>query len=84
MSKAIELKIWSNYFDAINNGIKTFEIRKNDRDFEVGDTLILREWIPGCEKYTGRRVAVKITYILPGGQWGVDNDYCVMAIEKNK
>ena len=39
-----ELKIWPQYFDAIASGIKTFEVRKDDRGFAVGDTLVLKEW----------------------------------------
>ena len=48
-----ELKIQSEYFVAVNNKTKTFEIRKNDRDFKVGDKILLRE-IDSCGKYTGR------------------------------
>ena len=43
------LKIYSEYYDAVRNGIKTFEIRKNDRDYKVGDTLRLREYDPDLE-----------------------------------
>lgn len=39
-----KLKIDSKYFDAVRKGFKTFEIRKNDRNFEVGDKLILQEY----------------------------------------
>lgn len=35
------LKLNDRYFDAVANGTKTFEIRKDDRDFKVGDTLVL-------------------------------------------
>lgn len=34
-----ELKIKQEYWDAIRSGIKPFEIRKNDRDFQVGDIV---------------------------------------------
>lgn len=36
-----ELKILPEYFEAVTSGRKQFEIRKNDRDFKVGDQLIL-------------------------------------------
>lgn len=48
-------------FDAITSGKKKFEIRKQDRDFTVGDLLILREGQQGAG--TGDRYYVRITYI---------------------
>jgi len=39
-----ELKLEQTYFSRVASGQKTFEIRKNDRDFQVGDILILREF----------------------------------------
>jgi len=41
-----ELKCRPEYFARIETGQKTFEIRKNDRDFQVGDILILKEFDP--------------------------------------
>lgn len=41
-----ELKCWPEYFARIGTGQKTFEIRRNDRDFQVGDILILKEYDP--------------------------------------
>lgn len=42
-----ELKIRSEFFLRVATNQKTFEIRKNDRDFQVGDILILKEWRDG-------------------------------------
>ena len=48
-----DLKIWPEHFDAVVSGRKRFEVRVNDRGYEVGDTLHLREWEPDEERYTG-------------------------------
>lgn len=63
------LKIREEYFCAVNNGNKTFEVRKYDRDFRVGDCLALNE-IDNNGEYTGRHLVVRITYIL------ADKEYC--------
>ena len=65
-----ELKIWPEFYMPVVEGKKTFEIRKNDRDFKVGDELYLREWIPeGVEwappGYTGWDATARILYVLP-------------------
>ena len=56
------LKTLPEYFEAVRKGDKTFELRENDRDFRVGDYLALNEW--DGEKYTGRALLAKITYML--------------------
>lgn len=61
MSKIHELKIAPEYMAALLTGVKNFEIRKNDRDFQVGDRLWLREWDNG--KYTRREITAYVTYI---------------------
>lgn len=79
MSKIHELKILPQYFNVVRSGEKTFELRKDDRGFKVGDTLILKEFEPGVRdysgqvpiikesRYTGRSIKKKITYIFKGG-----------------
>ena len=39
-----DLKIWPQYYCHVKNGNKTFEVRKNDRGFQPGDTVVLREY----------------------------------------
>lgn len=58
-----ELKSWPIYFRDVAAGIKTFEIRINDRGFVVGDVLRLREWDPDTKFYTGREVRRRVAAI---------------------
>lgn len=85
-----ELKIWPKYFDVVRRGDKPFEVRKNDRSFAVGDTLVLQEFEPGTTtlgkmpgttgRYTGRRTEKVVVYVMPGGQWGIQDGYVVLGI----
>jgi hypothetical protein len=79
-----ELKLNSEYFPLVREGIKTFEIRKNDRDFRVGDILRLREWINSNENGdydSGGFIDAEVLYITNFMQ--VD-DYVVMAIKVHR
>lgn len=69
MMKTIHtLKMVLPYFQSAWDGIKPFEIRKNDRNFKVGDTIILREYLEDSDSYTGRRIKGEIVYITDYGQ----------------
>lgn len=73
------LKTLPEYFEAVRKGDKTFEIRKDDRDFRVGDYLALNEW--DGEKYTGRSQLVKVRYILdPNEVMTCAAGYVIMSI----
>lgn len=75
-----ELKAWPEYFRAVYRGDKSFEIRKEgDRHFDVGDTLLLREWEPMTTWYTGAACRVLVTYVLRGGPW-LPEGYVAMGI----
>lgn len=75
-----ELKCWPEFFAAIVDGRKTFEYRRNDRGFAVGDTLRLMEFEDGGG-YTGREVCRRVTYMLEGiaVPW-LPPGCCVMSI----
>ena len=77
-----ELKTWPPYLDAVLTGKKTFEIRKADRPYAVGDVLRLREWSPVSESYSGRDCFVSVTFILPGGAFGLQDGYVCMSISR--
>jgi hypothetical protein len=75
-----ELKTWSEYYEEVFMCHKTFELRKNDRDFKKGDKLILNEWDNEKQEYTGRSLARNILYILEGGKFGLEDGYVIMSI----
>jgi len=76
-----ELKTWKQYYRDVFRGVKNFEVRKDDRDYKVGDTLLLREYDQVREELTGNKLTRKITYKLVGGQWGIEKGFCVLGIE---
>jgi hypothetical protein len=72
------LKTWPQYFSKVLIDEKTFEVRLDDRDFKTGDTLVLQEWCPGTEQFTGRECQRIVTYITNYGQL---KGHVVMAIK---
>lgn len=58
-----DLECWLPYFYDVQRGVKNFEIRRNDRDYQVGDVLRLREWMQDGHYYTGRKIEVLVKYI---------------------
>lgn len=82
-----ELKLSIHFCDAVYNGRKSFEIRRNDRGFQTGDHIKFTPIRPGATKpedmYPDHPIKVQeytITYILNG--WGLQTDYVVLAIRK--
>lgn len=59
-----ELKTCPDFFCAVLSGEKTFELRYDDRGFRVGDMLILLEWSPAEQGFTGRGIKKRVSYIL--------------------
>ena len=75
-----ELKIDPKWFEDVAAYRKNFEIRRYDRDFKVGDTLLLKEWNRG--KYTGRECRREIEYIYEGdGTYGVSEEFCILGLK---
>lgn len=66
--KVHHLKTWPDYFAAVRRGSKTFEVRTNDRDFQVGDLLVLQEYDPQHGVFSGEEECRVITYITDWGQ----------------
>jgi Domain of unknown function (DUF3850) len=87
------LKTWDDYWDAIYRGEKPFEVRRDDRGFQKGDVLILRRvaknWSTGLwqedrsdSDNRPRDLRRKVTYILTGGQFGIEPGHVVMGLKK--
>lgn len=78
--RAHELKISPKYFEDIKANKKNFELRKDDRDFKVGDFITLREYDNG--QYTGREIKnIPIGYILRNvPEYGLKDGYCILGI----
>lgn len=83
-----ELKTDPDVFADTLDKVKNFELRKDDRFFEVGDTLILRETRYSAEEmansgmpleYTGRTVEAQIQYKLSGG-YGLKEGWCILGL----
>lgn len=72
-----KLKLAKMFFEDVRLGRKSFELRKNDRDYQIGDILELREMDNG--EPTGRVIEKKITYILEEFA-GLKEDYCILAL----
>jgi len=71
------LKTETQYYQAIEHGKKKFELRKNDRNFQIGDMIYLEE-VVGVIK-TGRILPpFEIQYIMYGGEFGLNKDYCII------
>ena len=64
-----ELKCWAGFFEPLAAGDKTCELRRDDRNFQVGDVLRLCEYDPGVSAYTGRELRRRITHIVRSGPW---------------
>lgn len=64
-----ELKIFPEFFSAVCTGVKRAELRKNDRDYRVGNTLHLLETPRGSCHSTGEFINATITHIADVGEW---------------
>lgn len=87
MIRTHRLKVFAKYADAVLNGTKTFEVRKNDRGYEVGDKIVFDVVTDeGCAVGTAARHPLngktyRINYILDDFE-GLAQKYVALAISK--
>lgn len=74
------VKCWPAFYRDIKNGIKNFDLRRDDRKYEVMDCLCLREYDPDKRNYTGRGITKQITYILRDFP-GIEKGYCILSLK---
>lgn len=89
--KIHELKTWPEFFADIAANRKTFELRRDDRGFKVGDTLELREYDPKTKSYTGRMVFRSVKHLLEhrpdagcAATFGLQHGYVIMSLGQGR
>jgi hypothetical protein len=77
-----ELKIPPKNYRDVRWGDKSFELGKNDRDYKIGDTIILREW-DGTNYTNSPPIQKFIAYILTSEEvgFGMEDGYCILGLE---
>jgi len=73
------LKLAKMFFDAVDTGNKSFELQKNDRNYQIGDVLELHEMSDGEE--TGRVTEKQVIYIMEGFK-GLEEGYCILGLSE--
>lgn len=81
-----ELKSWPRFFRPIVAGERTHELRRNDRDYQVGDRVLLREYDPDSQRYTGSFCEAAITSMTSRdvpcavSDEGLNRDFCILSV----
>lgn len=76
--KVHDVKLGTTFFDDVKSGRKTFELRKNDRGYKEGDTIVMHEYKDGTT--TGRTITKRIVYMLEDFT-GLEDGYCILGLE---
>ena len=74
------LKTWPDVFSDTMHGYKKFDLRVNDRGFARGDMLILQEYDPETNQYSGRTLMRQVGYMLEGGRFGLPKNMIIMSL----
>lgn len=80
--KLHELKIRDNYYYDLMHGLKSFELRKNDRNYQVGDLIHFVD-VNGNDFLNEPSNLFCITYVLKNvPEYGLKDDYCILSVKK--
>lgn len=82
------VKSWVSFFQAFKRGEKKHDMRDlTDRNYKVGDILVLEEYDPFKGEYTGDKMTMKITYITSRetpcafSSAALDRNFCILSLE---
>lgn len=82
MNREHELKCTADYYEDVESGRKPFELRYNDRNFQAGDTILLRKTDRVGRDYLGEQMKLEITCVVSGKPWLADNYVCLGVKKK--
>lgn len=79
-------KSWPRFFTQVLAGIRMHELRRNDRDYQVGDRIELREYNPESGAFTGRMCTVEVTSMTSAqepcavSEEALHRDFCILSV----
>jgi Domain of unknown function (DUF3850) len=82
-----QVKSWSHLFDAIVSGAKAYDLRKNDRNYQIGDELVLARYDNIAGRFTGDVCKRTVSYITSSttpcavSSAVLPNEYCILGFE---
>ncbi len=82
MSRYHRIKTHPDPYLMVVLGKKTYEFRRNDRDYQVGDVLKLVLYNPRTEKEMGPFIIVRVVHVTRGPDYGVPEGFAVLGIRR--
>ena len=76
------VKIWPEHYRDIMSRSKRVEVRVDDRNYKVGDKMLLQEYLPDAGEYTGRETTVLITHVLQDCR-GIERGYVALSVTRD-
>lgn len=82
-----DVKSWPQFFRPIIAAERRHELRRNDRNYAVGDRLILHEYDPATGTFTGDGACAVVTSITSNeapcavSDEGLHPDFCILSID---
>lgn len=82
-----KVKSWPKFFQPLSEGVRTHELRRNDRRYEVGDVLEMHEFFSDTQTYSGRILSMRITSITSASEpcavseEALHNEFCILSVK---